>query len=334
MVLALAAGLLALFLRHVDLGRVASGIGHARPLWLIVSLATTFINLAIRSLRWQYLLEPLGRASFANSFRATSVGFAANAVLPARAGEIIRPYFIARYEQLSATGAFATIIVERVLDTITVLILLASFVLLFGSTVAQANPSAFAAVKWAGTTAGVLAVAALALLVVLAGHPARLGQALARIEQVAPRALAGLVARIAEKFATGLGVVRRPGRLLVALAWSFPLWGSIAVGIWAMTMAFDFFVPFTGSFLLLALLVIGVAVPTPGGVGGFHEAFRIGATVFYGAPETAAVGAALVLHLFSILPALVFGLVFAAQVGLNLSSMRQLASDAEQRHTA
>ena len=55
-------------------------------------------------------------------------------------------------------------------------------------------------------------------------------------------------------------------------------------------------VPFTGSFLLIALLVVGVAVPTPGAVGGFHEAFRLGATMFFGAPDDAAVGAAIVLH--------------------------------------
>ena len=78
--------------------------------------------------------------------------------------------------------------------------------------------------------------------------------------------------------------------------------------------------PFTGSFLMIALLVIGVAVPTPGAVGGFHEAFRVGATMFYGAPDDAAVGAAIVLHLFSIGPALLLGLFFAAQEGLELSA--------------
>ena len=61
-------------------------------------------------------------------------------------------------------------------------------------------------------------------------------------------------------------------------------------------MAFRLAVPFTGSFLLIALLVLGVAVPTPGAIGGFHEAFRVGATMFYGAPDDAAVGAAIVLH--------------------------------------
>jgi uncharacterized membrane protein YbhN (UPF0104 family) len=94
-------------------------------------------------------------------------------------------------------------------------------------------------------------------------------------------------------------------------------------------MAFGFAIPFTGSFLMIALLTLGVAVPTPGAVGGFHEAFRVGATMFYGAPDAAAVGAAIVLHLFTIGPALLLGLFFAAQEGLNMGSMQRLANQAE-----
>src|SRR5215467_9470600 len=108
-VLLVAAGLVALFLRNVDLGRVVADIAHARPEWLAVSLATAFVSLAVRAIRWRYLLEPLGRTTFGNAFRATAVGFAASAILPARAGEVIRPYFLARTqrsdERMSATGA-------------------------------------------------------------------------------------------------------------------------------------------------------------------------------------------------------------------------------------
>ena len=326
--LALAAGLLALFLHNVDLGRVAGDISRARPAWLILSLASMFLNLAIRSLRWQYLLEPLGRVSFANAFRATAVGFAASSVLPARAGEVIRPYFLSRHERISATGAFATVILERLLDTATVLALLASFVFVFGRELAQANSAAFRGVKWAGATAGAVALAVLIVLFVLAGDPARLGRAMTRLEDLLPSAFAGAVARIAETFASGLGAIRRPGRLLIALAWSFPLWLCIASGTWAMAMAFDLGIPFTGSFLLTALLVLGVAVPTPGAIGGFHEAFRLGTTMFYGVSNDTAVAAALVLHAVSILPALLLGLGFAAHAGINLSRMREMADTA------
>ena len=112
----------------------------------------------------------------------------------------------------------------------------------------------------------------------------------------------------------------------MALAWSFPLWLSIAVGIWAVAVAFRLAMPFTGSVLIIALLVLSVAVvPTPGAIGGFHAAFRYGATTFFGAPDDAAVGAAIVLHVLSIGPSLLLGLYFAAQVGMNLSRMRELA---------
>src|SRR5438552_623862 len=75
-------------------------------------------------------------------------------------------------------------------------------------------------------------------------------------------------------------------------------------------------------------------VPTPGAVGGFHAAFRYGATAFFAAPDDAAVGAAIVLHIFSIGPALLLGLFFAAREGLNLGGMRRLAEQAGQGNTA
>ena len=82
------------------------------------------------------------------------------------------------------------------------------------------------------------------------------------------------------------------------------------------------------------LLVVGLAVPTPGAVGGFHAMFRLGATTFFGAPDDAAVGAAIVLHLFSVGPTLLLGLLFAAQEGLNVSGMRSLADRADSEGTA
>jgi uncharacterized membrane protein YbhN (UPF0104 family) len=329
-----ALALLFLFFRSVDLRGVIGEIVRAHPGWLGLSLASMFLNLAIRAWRWQYLLAPLGHTSFASAFRATAVGFAASSVLPARAGEVIRPYFLARQERLSATGAFATIILERLLDVVTVLALLAVYVFVFGRGLHATNPVAFTAVKYAGAAAAAGTGAALVVLFLLAGDPAWLGRTLTRLGQVLPSALATLLGRIAEKFATGLGAIRRPGRLLVALILSFPLWLCIAFGIWAGAVAFHLPVPFTGSFLLVALLVIGVAVPTPGAVGGFHEAFRQGATLFYGATNEGAVGAAIVLHALSVGPPLLLGLIFAAREGLNFAGMRQLADHAGTGRTA
>lgn len=336
-VIVLAAGiaLLVLFLNNVDLRGVARQIVHATPGWLALSLATMVINVFVRSWRWQYLLEPLGGVSFGASFRATCVGFAASAVLPARAGEVIRPYFLSRQQRsITATGAFATVILERLLDMVTVLALLGIYVVFLAPVPTESNRVPFEVVKWAGLMAGAGSIVGLAILFVLAGNPSRLAQTLERLERILPSKLAGLLAEVAEKFATGLGAIRRPGRLAVALVLSLPLWLSIAVGIWAISNGFHLAVPFSGSFLITALLVVGVAVPTPGAVGGFHAAFKSGATTFFAAPDDAAVGAAIVLHLFSVVPTLLLGLMFAAQEGLNLSGMRSLADKADSEGTA
>jgi uncharacterized membrane protein YbhN (UPF0104 family) len=113
---------------------------------------------------------------------------------------------------------------------------------------------------------------------------------------------------------------------LIALLWSFPLWLCIAAGIWAGAVAFDLDIPFTGTFPMIQLLAVGVAVPTPGGVGGFHAAFRYAATSLFNAPDEGAVAAAIIVHLFTQIPVLLLGLVFAAQAGLNVGAMRRLAS--------
>jgi uncharacterized protein (TIRG00374 family) len=338
-VLAIAAGLVALFFRDVDLARVGSDIAHARRGWLVFAVGTSFLNLAIRAYRWQYLLEPLGRPDFAAAWSATAVGFAANAVLPARAGEVIRPYFLARRQRartpgstpaLNTTGAFATIIVERLLDVLTVILLLVVYVFGFGRGIQQTHPSAFAALEWTAATAAFSAIGGLVMLFVIAGNPQRLRATVERVGRVLPAGIGATVAHLVEKFAHGLAVVRQPSRLAISLLLSCPLWLTIAAGTWAVAVAFHIDVPFTGTFLLIAILALGVAVPTPGAVGGFHTAFRYGATTFFDARDESAVGAAIVAHLLSIGPSLLLGLVIAAREGLTIATMRQLADQVEQ----
>jgi hypothetical protein len=165
------------------------------------------------------------------------------------------------------------------------------------------------------------------MMFVMAGHPERLHGLLLKAERVLPARIAHAVAGFARTFAEGLAVVRRPSRLLFALAWSFVLWFLIASQIWVIARAFDIGRPYTGSFIVTAMLVVGVAIPTPGGVGGTHEAFRLGVTAFYGADNDAAVGAAIVQHAVNFLPITLLGLWFVARDGLNIGRLRQMAAE-------
>jgi uncharacterized protein (TIRG00374 family) len=326
-VIGLAVGLLAVFLRNADLDQVWAAVRSARADFLAVSLAATVLTFVIRAERWQYLLGPLGPTRFSTVFRTTVIGFAASAVLPARAGEVIRPYLLARREGLSATAAFATILVERILDLVAVLLLLAAFLIWFDPGVEARDSVFFSAIRYGGLVMAPVAVAALLVMFFIAGHPDTLHAWLLKAEAVLPARLAKAIARLAQMFAEGFAVVRRPERLTAAMAWSIVLWMSIAAGIWAASVAFGIRVPFTGSWLMLAPLVVGVAVPTPGAVGGFHEAYRLSATSFFAADNNTAVGAAIVLHAFSVGPVTLAGLLFIIQDGLKLGGMLQMSND-------
>ncbi len=325
LVVAATAGLLVVFLWNADLGRVAADLREADAGLLLLALATIGVNVLVRSLRWQYLLAPLGATACRHAAEATIIGFAASAVLPARAGEIIRPYVLARREQLSTAGAFATIIIERLLDLLTVLVLFGASVLVFRPMTGDLDPALWRAIEVGGLTAGAAAVAALILLAYLAGDIGRIWRLTGWMARRLPARFARGAEQLAGTFAAGLASVRQPRRLLVAAAWSVPLWLSIALGTWATTRALGIAMPFAGTFPLLILLVVGVAVPTPAAVGGLDEAFRLGTVALFAAPADRAIAAAIVLHAISYVPVTVAGLALAAREGLDLTRTARLA---------
>ena len=85
-----------------------------------------------------------------------------------------------------------------------------------------------------------------------------------------------------------------------------------------------------GIFILLAVLVIGVAVPTPGAVGSFHEAYRIAVTAFFHAPNNAAVSAALVLHGMNFVTSVVPGVIVMTRERMSVAGLGRLAGVARQ----
>ena len=321
-VVALTAGLLWLFFDNIDIRVTWDAITHAHLHLIIAAIGVVMMTYVIRAWRWQALLRPIGDASFSTAFRTTVIGFTATFLLPARIGEILRPYLLARREGLKATATFATVIVERLLDLCTVLLLFAIALPLGGANVS-------AEVRTVGFTAAALAVTGLAVLFVLAGHPERLGRWAGYLTQKLPPRLATGASTFVQTFAEGLKVMRSPGHLAVAVFWSLPLWLSIALGILLTSWAFDLTLTPIGAFLVVGYLAVGVSAPTPGGAGGFHLAYQLAMTQFFGATESVAAAAAIVLHAVSFVPVSLLGLVFMWQDGLTLGSLKGMRAEAQ-----
>ena len=315
---ALTIGLLWLFFRGLDIREIGRAISRAHWGLILVAVASVFVTYVLRAWRWLSLLRPLGHARFVPAFRTTVIGFMATFLLPARIGEVLRPYLMARHEGLQPAATFATIVIERLLDLATVLLLFAVALPFAGVDVG--GPTRL----WSALFA-IAAVAGLAILFVLAGHPERLGRVTARLTRRLPAKLAGTAEHLVRTFAEGLKVMRSPGHLATAVAWSIPVWISIAVTIWLTSQAFDLTFSFLGSFLVVGYLTVGVALPTPGGAGGFHAFYLLALTQFFGANPAVAGAAAIVLHLVSFVPISILGLVYMWQDGLSLGRLKGMA---------
>ena len=325
-VLALTGGLLAFFLRSANLGHVWQEMRGGDPGLLLLSFVCTSATYLLRSARWRLLLRPLGAVRLASALQATIIGFGLSALLPARPGEVVRPYLLARREGISAAGAFATILLERLLDLVAVLLLLGGCLVLFGSGVRGPGSSLLRAVEVGGAVTAAAALAALGMMFAMAGRPEFFDRTLGHVRQVLPEALGSAVERLAGRFTVGLDVVRQLRGFAGALGWSLANWFVVALSVWTVALAYRLSIPFPGSFIMLALLVVGMAVPTPGSIGGFHAAFQIGATTLYAVPPDRAAAAAIVLHAMAFVPVAAVSMVLMAREGLNLAAVRRLAS--------
>src|SRR5262245_52625764 len=247
----LAFALLWLFLRGTDLKAVWAHVQSANVTYLLAAMAFVPLSYVTRAIRWHYLLLPVGPTRFRTAFRTTIIGFAALTLLPARVGDLLRPYMLARQEGLDAPATFATVVAERVLDLMAVLTLLAIFVWGFADP-ASMPVASLASVKVTATFLGAFTLVLMGLMWVLATHPERFGSFVLAVGSVFPRRIAEALARTAHVFGTGFAAARKPREFVLAILWSFPVWLAIAAESWLATRAFGIAFPFTGSFLLQA----------------------------------------------------------------------------------
>lgn len=320
LVAVLTAGILWWFLRRLNFAQVWLAVERAHPGLVALTVAVTVQTYVLRAWRWRWLLQPIGQARFRTAFRTTVIGFTATFLLPGRIGEVLRPYLLARAEGFDASSTFATVIIERVLDLITVLLLFSWFLLVTSIDVG-------AGVKLTGLVAAAVGAAGFLALLVGAGHPDRLERWTGRVTRILPGRASAVASTFTRSFVDGLAVMRRPGALVAASGLSVLLWLSIAVGIWTTSLAFDLTFPFPGAFLIMMFLVGGVAVPTPGGIGSFQLAYQYAVVTFFGAANDVAGAAALALWALSVAPVSALGLAFMAQDGLTLGGLKQMRSE-------
>ncbi len=319
-----AIALLYLFFRGLAWRDLAIAFREAQPLLLLGVIASTIVVYVIRAWRWGYLLAPLARPRFKDLFAITMIGFGSGLVLP-RAGEILRPYLIGRQYRVPAVAAFASIILERLFDLVTVLLLFALYLYVLPLPAEQTQGPLLALLKKIGALGAAGTFVVLALLWLLHVHAERVLPLIEWSVGWLPIRISQMLVRAVHSFTDGLAVLRAPAsHLLMLFGQSLLLWLGIALTFYFNHLAFGLHLPFHANFFLIGFLTVGVAIPTPGMVGGFHEFYLLALTQGFGVARGTAAAAGIAAHALSNLPVLVLGLVFLGRYGLSFGRMAAL----------
>ena len=324
----LAAGLFAFFLSRVNLGQILRRILEASPGWLAASTLLALSTFVVRAIRWVWILKPVGRVPLFPAFFATAVGFAANTVLPARAGEIVRPALLARERRLPFSPLLASILFERILDAASVLFFLL-VAIAQGPPPAASGSRAFEALARGAAVPALVLAAVVAVAFFAVFQRAATERFFERMTRRLPQKIAPRARAFAATFLDGFQSLRDPRLSLAIVAGSLAMWLLINVQLYCVLRAFGLGLPFSASYVVVAAAVLGLAVPTPGGIGGYHAAVQVALTDFYGAPVATASGVALLAHAISFVPITAIGFALFAASPMRKTRLRELAEKPE-----
>jgi uncharacterized protein (TIRG00374 family) len=305
---------LALALRGMQWGRVWQHLVGVHYLYLLAAALILVTGLGVRAFRWQLLFFPRRDLSRRRLFAISNIGYLLINILPARVGDLARAYLVSRGSQISTAHALSTIVVERIYDTLSAVLLLAL--------VSPFIPLP----RWAvqgGLTVGAVTVALTALLFVLGGQPKRLLGLWQRVTEgvhwLARLKLEGALQSALE----GLAVLRHGGVALGVLGWSAVVWACNLGPFYLVMRALALDLPWSAAGFTLSVTALSMIIPSsPGYVGVFEEGVIL-SLGFFAVEREAALAYALLIHALNYVTVNLLGLIGLWQESLSYTALRR-----------
>jgi uncharacterized protein (TIRG00374 family) len=322
------------FGRGLNWTEVRHSLGQAD--WRLLAAAIGFVSITylLRAYRWGALLSPLTKTSLRELFISTTVGFGAVFIF-GRAGEVVRPVVLPlRDRRVKPAASFVTIMIERLCDTVAVVVLFALNLIWLHPPANQT--SAFAHVREIG-----LALLLVTLLGVLGlvWFERRSRSAIHWLDvrlkrwRFVPERLAHTVTHTLEQLAKALLILADARELAVTTAWTSAVWVTIVAADLLVLRAFHLPVGVMETIFVMGFAIVGSLVPTPGGAAGAFHAATAGGLIFLGVanPEQAA-AASILVHLIAYAPAVFFGFYFFLRGEVNIARLREMTSSEAIEH--
>lgn len=306
---------LVLAFRNVPLRELGQALARFHWTWLLPAVAVSVLLMLMRTWRWQLELLPLQRLPFGRLWAVTAVAYSAINLLPARLGEVVRPWLLAQVTSVRMSQAIGSLVVEKLMDSFSIL----AYILLGLVITAELPP-------WIRQGAVVPAIFTAGFAAVVAITYARGEQFFARaVQPVLPHRLAEASLRIVRAVLDGMRVLP-DGRLLgtVFLA-SLLLWFLPILSSWVVIQGFGFAVPFSAALVVFIFIGFGTALPNaPGMIGTFQYACVLALGLF-GVPEADALAFGFLLNALQLLTIVAQGMVGSFVLGVSIQELRRAA---------
>jgi uncharacterized protein (TIRG00374 family) len=299
---------MALLFRKIDFKQLVTALLTVDYLYILFAVIFTFVSYYLRAVRWKYLLISEKSIPISSLYPATIIGYMANNLLPARLGEFVRAYFLARREELETPAVFASLVIDRLFDGFTVLLML--LITLFTLKMPQGAEDAGLALRAGGTVMFLLYCGVLLFLFLLKRQTMRTLSFVGLILKPFPQRFSGRLIPVLGSFIAGIRMSSRSRHIAAVILSSFCIWIFCILPVDMVLRGFGINLPISASMFILVLLVFAVMVPaSPGFIGTYHYACFKGLSLF-GVTESKAISIALVVHGTTFFPVIIAGFYY------------------------
>lgn len=295
--------------RGVSLNDIKDEFLNINYFYLTLFVIIVFLGTFVRALRWKYILQSFKEdIRISNLFFSTVLGYGVNVVLP-RFGEISRALFIGHVENISRSSAFGTIIIERVLDLIFLILSIVLSLILFGEHLSDKYPWIYQSLYF-----GILLVlVSFVFLFAIVKYKVKVILFTDKIFSKYNLGILGRASEILHKIIEGFESLKKKKNYFLTFILSPVLWfvyslGSY-VGLYMLNMQEIQNVNLAYGLIIMSITTFGIMVPIPGSTGSYHMFCKSVLTMILGFNVQISLAYAVLTHLLSTIPFVMFSIL-------------------------
>ena len=298
--------------RQINFWELWVSLKNVNFVLITIAIVILLLSNVIRAWRWQILVKPINDVSFEPAFSSIMIGYFGNSVLPFRMGEFLRAYVVADKTSLTASTAFGTIVIERILDFVGL-----SAVILLIMTVYPLKTIGGSIIF--GVI--VLSLTAFIFIYLFGGFKSTL---LVKIEKSSLLQF-GLLRKILpfiKNILDGATTIRATNKLGIILLYTLIIWIMYYCSTYLATIATGIELEWFGFGVLLISTTLAISIPAaPGYVGTYHAAAVYILTNLFNVGRLDAQAAAIILHAVGTIPIVIIGAGYFLNSSVNFKNI-------------